>query len=224
MPLHHYSGYDCASAHSRPGTYADVYWIKEAQYEAFDDYAATIDTNEARAAIARFEVGGLGRSPPRYNCTACPLVSLKCDLNVQCLLTSLRLANLLTYFTAFASYAQGRFSNRSGVYFDGCHLCANGTFSNDRNGATVCTPCPPGSYQRSSGSTSCEGCPAGRFMNTTGDGFACDACPRGRSTNGETGYAVCSRCSELNSPAEEGFDSVTKCFNRMQCGKVGGDY
>ena len=61
-------------------------------------------------------------------------------------------------------------------------------------------------------------------MNTTGDGFACDACPRGRSTNGETGYAVCSRCSELNSPAEEGFDSVTKCFNRMQCGKVGGDY
>ena len=170
------------------------------------------------------EGGGLGRSPPRYNCTACPLVSLKCDLNVQCLLTSLRLANLLTYFTAFASYAQGRFSNRSGVYFDGCHLCANGTFSNDRNGATVCTPCPRGSYQRSSGSTSCEGCPAGRFMNTTGDGFACDACPRGRSTNGETGYAVCSRCSELNSPAEEGFDSVTKCFNRMQCGKVGGDY
>ena len=61
-------------------------------------------------------------------------------------------------------------------------------------------------------------------MNTTGDGFACDACPRGRSTNGETGYAVCSRCSELNSPAEEGFDSVTKCFNRMQCGKVSGDY
>ena len=96
MPLHHYSGYDCASAHSRPGTYADVYWIKEEKYEAFDDYAATIDTNEARAAIARFEGGGLGRSPPRYNCTACPLVSLKCDLNVQCLLTSLRLANLLT--------------------------------------------------------------------------------------------------------------------------------
>ena len=42
----------------------------------------------------------------------------------------------------------------------------------------------------------------------------------------ETGYAVCMRCSELNTPAEDGSiaKSLTPCEDNMQCGKVGGDY
>jgi hypothetical protein len=110
------------------------------------------------------------------------------------------------------------------VYYDACLPCSNGTFSNDLEGATVCTACPRGTFQRSLGSSSCDGCPAGRFMNSTGDGFGCDACPRGRSTNGETGLEVCTRCSEFNTPAQEGFDPVTECKKRMQCGKVGGTF
>jgi hypothetical protein len=57
-----------------------VYWVNEAKFDAFDDYAVTINTDDARTDVrsggrARFEGGGTGLAPPRYNCTACPPVS-----------------------------------------------------------------------------------------------------------------------------------------------------
>ena len=59
-------------------------------------------------------------------------------------------------------------------------------------------------------------------MNGTG-AAVCDGCPTGRSTNDETGRKTCSRCSELNTPQKEGFEPVTICEAKMQCGKPGGN-
>jgi hypothetical protein len=182
------------SPRPRPGTYADVYWINEARFDVTDDYATTINTDDARTSPrgggrARVEGGGAGLAPPRYNCTACP---------------------------------PGRFSNRSGVYYDGCLPCANGTFSDDPDGATTCQACSRGSYQIKPGSASCDACPVGRFMNTTGEGVVCNACPVGRSTNGESAQATCLRCSALNSQDEKDWGKLTKCNPEMACGAVGG--
>ena len=118
----------------------------------------------------------------------------------------------------------GRFSNRSGVYYDGCLPCANGTYSNDPVGAAFCTPCARGKFQIALGAPACDECPAGTYMNFTGEGTGCEPCQRGRSTNGATGMLACSECSELNTPLPEGKKSVTDCEPKMSCGKKGGDY
>ena len=177
---------------SRPGTYADVAWIERGLFDASELYASTINTDDARLK-ARFEGGGEGLAPPRYNCTACP---------------------------------PGRFSNRSGVYYDSCQLCPNGTFSNDPNGAASCTPCQRGHFQVLDGAKSCDECPAGRYMNETGEGVECEPCQRGRSTNDKLGRPLCSECSDLNTPARERFleNSVTICEVGMSCGQKGGEY
>ena len=177
----------------RPGTYADVHWVKDGLFDASEAYAATVDTDQALATKVRFQGGGGGRAPPRFNCTACPL---------------------------------GRFSNRSGIYYDGCLPCPNGTFSDDPDGVTQCTACPRGHFQVVHGSSSCDECPAGRFMNFTGEGTECEECQRGRSTNGETGLFSCPDCFELNTPQKKGFTPLTECEleEGMSCGKPGGQY
>ena len=123
----------------RAGTFADVYWVKEDMFDVSGSYAATINTDDARNK-ARFEGGGIGVAPPRYNCTACPV---------------------------------GRYSNRTGIFYDGCLKCPNGTFSNDPHGAIFCKPCQRGSYQVKEDKSSCDLCPQGRFMNETGEGKEC---------------------------------------------------
>ena len=180
----------------RPGTYADVYWVREGLIDGSEAYASAFSADVARASPrgggkARVEGGGFGAAPPRFNCTACP---------------------------------PGRFSNRSGVYYDSCLPCRNGTFSNDPDGATQCKPCQRGRFQVLDDSVSCDACPAGRFMNDTGEGVECNECGRGSSTNDETGRPLCTRCSAGNSVAKEGFSSVTECWEKMSCGAVGGLY
>ena len=64
----HYSPLPCPFfpfSFSSPGTYADVYWIKEAVFDESDDFAALISAGSS-------QVGDRsdGRALPRYNCTA----------------------------------------------------------------------------------------------------------------------------------------------------------
>jgi hypothetical protein len=118
----------------------------------------------------------------------------------------------------------GRFSNRSGVYYDSCQPCRNGTYSNDPDGATQCKPCQRGRFQILDESASCDACPAGRFKNTTGEGVECDACRRGSSTNDEAGQPLCTVCSALNTMPEGALSDVTECWEKMSCGAVGGLY
>ena len=173
-----------------------MYWIAEARFDRADDYAATINTDDARSSPrgggkARTEGGGSGLAPPRFNCTACPA---------------------------------GRFSNRTGIYYDSCLPCNNGTYSDDPDGAVECKLCAKGSYAPNRGSNACEGCPPGRFTNHTGEGSACIQCSIGKSTNNVSGLTECIRCSTWNTPARPKFiiNSVTECLDQMQCGQKGG--
>ena len=91
----------------------------------------------------------------------------------------------------------GRASNRSGVYYDACLVCPNGTYANDPEGQERCQSCEPGRYQTERDSDHCDECEPGKYTNWTGEGHTCSLCSRGKHANG-TGFHTCIRCSYKN--------------------------
>eukprot|EP00494_Astrolonche_serrata_P011731 UN11827 len=72
-------------------------------------------------------------------------------------------------------------------------VCPIGTYSGV--GASECSPCAVGTFNKNEGVDSCLECPAGKFASEVGQ-TDCDDCDGGFYTDETSDKSVCSRCPE----------------------------
>ncbi|KAJ6240013.1 insulin-like growth factor binding protein [Anaeramoeba flamelloides] len=95
--------------------------------------------------------------------------------------------------------------------WDGCEICAIGTYSNktDANSVDDCRPCPFGSYSDLEGMSQCAQCSPGTFQNETGKS-ACFTCEMGKYSD-TYGLKNCIECESGTYNSFEGQQSSSSC-------------